>query len=531
MSWLTSLRDQLPLLLVLSPVIGFLVTYAASRFEPDAVRYLAISNACCTLLILGGLEWQFESSLAMDAATVRLAEHENAESGTESNSLDEIRRTLDRQRVETLRRQWFAIDGTNLFPALVLVVLTIVVVWRTDSSSNKESLFYPIVMLFEAASLGAMISYDVRALIMSSAASALAMSVLMGLWGTTQRRSHAERFLFAQFCGGAVIALGFTMLVVAVPWMKFQDSTTPPTVSWNIASIVQDIQKWTTRNELAFHYENEVFPWMLLVLSLGFAIQSGLFPFHSWQIGVVGDSPPTIAVLYLAGSLSACRVGWLRFVMPLAPDLLAAFDWLMLIPSLAGAVWGALRALAPGEPRQRTAFVLMSLSAISLLGCYSFTRIGMSGTWLMQQQLTIIFCAVLLAFEIEFSTRTLLLLICLPALGLFASGFVIVSELLHENPFLVVGVFIVGLLIAFTILSAIDRHFTREQKVASEASDANRLRGPLIAVLLLNAVVNLFPSLLLHQCEPEFLRVFHRFERSTSADSAEPSSGERQPAP
>ena len=50
MNWLTSLRDQLPLLLVLSPVIGFLVTFAAAHSERDLVRYLAISNSFCTLV-------------------------------------------------------------------------------------------------------------------------------------------------------------------------------------------------------------------------------------------------------------------------------------------------------------------------------------------------------------------------------------------------------------------------------------------------------------------------------------------------
>ena len=106
MDWLTSLRDQLPLLLVLSPLIGFVVTLIASRFEPGLVRTLAISNALCSLFILAGLEWQFELDLAADADIIRLAEREIAKSDREIGSISEVRRTLDRRRVERLRHQW-----------------------------------------------------------------------------------------------------------------------------------------------------------------------------------------------------------------------------------------------------------------------------------------------------------------------------------------------------------------------------------------------------------------------------------------
>ena len=50
MMWLTTLQDQLPLLLVLSPLIGFLVTWGANRFEPSLVRPLAISNLADSFL-------------------------------------------------------------------------------------------------------------------------------------------------------------------------------------------------------------------------------------------------------------------------------------------------------------------------------------------------------------------------------------------------------------------------------------------------------------------------------------------------
>jgi len=549
MDWLTSLRDQLSLLLVLSPLIGFVVTSVASRFEPGLVRTLAIANALCSLFLVAGLEWQFELDLAADADVVRLAERELSKSEPGTGSMSEVRRTLDRRRVERLRHQWFAIDGTNLFPVLLLVLMTTLVIQRSDSLPDRSRWFIPMVMLFEATSLGVMTTYDLRIFLIVSATSAVIISLLISQFGNSERRANAEQFLATQYGGVALIAFGLAMLVVAVPWMRIQDSTNVQTISWNIASITQEIQKWTTRNELAYHYVNESFPWILLVLSVGFAIQAGLFPFHSSQIRVMSNTQPEIAILFLAGTVSASRIGWLRFVMPLAPDLMVSFDRWMLIPALGGATWGALRAVAPADLRQRPAYVLMSISGVLLLGCYCFTRIGMSGAWLMQQQLTVLMCSILLAINdrqgtsdnirqaiekpvgIGLRTRTLLLLVSLPILGFFASGFLIVTELIIESLPLAALVLIIAALILSVFKLAIDEHDRFEKRVGRSVNGRSRFPVSLVVMLLLMITSTIFPGWLIHQCEPEFARVFRRFEPTPSADFAEPATKDRQSVP
>jgi NADH-quinone oxidoreductase subunit M len=339
------------------------------------------------------------------------------------------------------------------------------------------------------------------------------------------------------------------MLVVAIPWMKIQDTTNTPSISWNIASITQEIQKWATRNELAYHYVYECFPWMLLVLSVGFAIQAGLFPFHSTQIRVISNAQPEIAVLFLSGTLSASRIGWLRFVMPLAPDLMVSFDRWLLIPSIGGAVWGGLRALAPAESRYRPAYIYLSISGLLLLGCYCFTRIGMAGAWLMQQQLTVIVCSILLIIEdrrvssfdtgqvnqtsrgMRLSTRALLLLAVFPILGFFASSFLIVAELLNDSLLLSATVFIIWALIFIVLKMVLEQHHRRETQIEPELNRKQRFPIWLLMMFSLTIPATVFPGWLIHQSEPEFARVFRRYEQTPSADFAEPASKERQSEP
>ena len=263
----------------------------------------------------------------------------------------------------------------------------------------------------------------------------------------------------------------------------------------------------------------------------------------------MSHAQPAIAILFLAGTISASRIGWLRFVMPLAPDLMVSFDRWMLIPSLGGAVWGALRAIAPAESRQRPAYVYLSISGVLLLGCYSFTRVGMSGAWLMQQQLTAIICSILLMIDdrqiplgnvsqgkepssgTKLSTRALLLLASFPILGFFASSFLIVSELILDNLLLAATVFIIAALILVVLKLAIDDHYRFEKRVGKGIN--NGWRFPISFVVMFSLVITstLFPGWLLHQCEPEFARTFRRFEQTPAADFAEPATNDRQSVP
>ncbi len=548
MNYLTSLEDHLPLLLVLSPAIGCLLTSLVHRSAGGLVRSLTITQTICSLLLLGGIAWRFETELTTEARA-RISPATDIPATTDVTAARAaVNRQVDKQRAERLSHQWLVVDGTNLWPLLILIVLTGLVSWQADTVTGSPFGFLAIVQLFEAASLTALMAYDLRVYLIAFGIGVMAMGVLLGQWGGPDRRNATSRFLLTQFCGSSCLMLGFAMLVVAVPWMKIEDAPQPPTLFWNITTIVFEIQKWTTGNSLAFQYENEVFPWMIFILSLGFAIQFGLFPFHSSLIGVLSDAPRSVAVLLLAGLVSASGLGWLRFVVPLAPELLVGFERLILIPALGSAVWGAIRAVNPDEPRRQAAYLFLSLSGVALVGYDTFSRIGMSGGWLMLQQLTVSFILALFVFDAKdaerssgllpttarpesYSTRTLLLLLCLPLLGFFASEFLIFSELFPDRLLVLAGVLFADAVVLLTILSLFNRRLAAAPRGPSTAASSKRFPTSAMVLLALAVIVNLAPNLMLHQCEPEFARVFRRFERVPAVDSAEPDSPERQTLP
>ena len=185
----------------------------------------------------------------------------------------------------------------------------------------------------------------------------------------------------------------------------------------------------------------------------------------------------------------------------------------------------------------------MSLNSIALMGAYTFTRAGMLGCWLMQQQLAIYAVVLFIMIgspRLQFQEttqakpgrqprlgRTGLLLLGLALFGLFGSGFLLISELFFQSLLLTAAVFFISLsLIANVILPQFPQ-FSPERRVGLELAAKTPLSGLLILGFVVAIVVSLFPAWLLHQSDPEFARVFRRFESTAMADSAESDSEER----
>lgn len=559
------MKDQFPLLLALSPLIGFLITLVAVRSSGGLVRHLAGSNALCTLLLFGCVFWQFQSERSDELVRREEWAIEAAESGAGKNAVEVVNSRMEREHAERLAQRWFVIDGINLWPVLLLVVTTGCALWQVEVSEVDQNGIFPLALLFEAIALAALMAYDLRVFLLVSGAGILVMAVMLGRWGGPDRREITVRFVVAQFSGLALVALGFAMLVVAVPWMKIEDSRTIPPVLWNIAPMMYEIRKWTSGNPLAFQYENEVFPSIVLVLSLGLGIQCGLFPFHGWLVALLSRVPISISVMFVSGWSTVSCVAWLRFVMPLSPDVLllsessAAFSWLILIPAVGGSIWGAARALVPAGARRQLAYLFLSLSGLALLGAFSFSRVALSGMWLMQQQLFVTYCAASMAISpdrflnkkltglketelAEFGSRPttpvssplvvgrripirlLLIMTSFPLVGFFASGSVIVLELLRVSLSLV----LVMLLVAPMILWTLDSLLKESIQARTPAESAYWISLSAAIMLGLAAGVNLIPQTIVSAFEPEFVRVFQKFEPPVEDPASKPDAVERQ---
>ncbi len=120
---------------------------------------------------------------------------------------------------------------------------------------------------------------------------------------------------------------------------------------------------------------------LLLFLGLfaGFAIKVPLVPFHTW-LPLAHVEAPTAGSILLAGILlKVGSYGFVRFCLPMFPEVMAyALPWLAVL-CVAGIVYGSLVALAQKDLKRLIAYSSIGHLGFCMLGVFSLSRVGVAG--------------------------------------------------------------------------------------------------------------------------------------------------------
>ncbi|ELF2320329.1 NADH-quinone oxidoreductase subunit M [Campylobacter lari] len=111
---------------------------------------------------------------------------------------------------------------------------------------------------------------------------------------------------------------------------------------------------------------------------IAFAIKSPLFPFHTWAPKVYTKSPTLVSVMLV--SFKMAPFGFLRFILPLAPDTLNHYYSLLAILCIVGILYAALIAFKAKDLKELIAYSSISHLGVVILGIVTFTYNGVSGS-------------------------------------------------------------------------------------------------------------------------------------------------------
>ena len=116
---------------------------------------------------------------------------------------------------------------------------------------------------------------------------------------------------------------------------------------------------------------------VFLLLFVGFAVKTPVFPLHTWLPVVAMEGPAGVAALITGLKVGA--YGLIRFALPLAPGAAQEFHWLLAGLGTLGLVYGALAALAQTNLRRLLAYASLSHVGLVVLGLASFDLAGLQG--------------------------------------------------------------------------------------------------------------------------------------------------------
>jgi proton-translocating NADH-quinone oxidoreductase chain M len=249
----------------------------------------------------------------------------------------------------------FGLDGISIFFFVLtslLIFLCILFIW--NERLLKE---YAInLLLIELLLLLVFSVLDVFLFYIFFEAILIPMFVLIGIWGSRERKIRAVYLLFFYTLFGSLLMLVGLLYIYTL------------TGTLNLEYL------------LSYKFTMEEQCWLWLAFFLSFASKIPMFPFHVW-LPEAHVEAPTVGSVLLAGILLKLGVyGFLRFSLSLFPDASLYFSPLVYLLSVLGVIYASLSAIRQTDLKRIIAYSSVAHMNLVTLGIFSFNIIGIEGS-------------------------------------------------------------------------------------------------------------------------------------------------------
>jgi NADH-quinone oxidoreductase subunit M len=267
------------------------------------------------------------------------------------------------------------VDGISVLflPATALLFLGVTLAsW--SSARDLPRLYHSLLLLQAGATLGVFCATDVILFFLFWELSLVPFYFLVSLWGIGPHRVYAAtKYTLIMFAGGVPLLFGF--LILAFNYAGYSGAGLPGGLSFDLTALLG--------MPLPLELEWAVF----LLLLLGFAVKTPVFPLHTWLPLLSMEGP--VAVVALLTGLKLGAYGLIRFAVPLAPEAALSLHWLLAGLGTFGLLYGALTAMAQTNLRGMLAYASLSHVGLVLLGIASFNLQGVQGAVLQLLNFTV----------------------------------------------------------------------------------------------------------------------------------------------
>jgi NADH-quinone oxidoreductase subunit M len=258
------------------------------------------------------------------------------------------------------------VDGVSTMLIALTSLLTVVALAFSLYVDKRAHTFLSMVLLLEAAMIGAFSALDLVLFFTFFEATLVPMWLLINLWGGERRAFAANKFLVYTFAGSIFLLVGMVALAL-------QHRAVTGTISFDVVEIQAAVANgtfWTG----AIVSQALVF-WAFAV---AFLIKAPAFPFHTWVPDTYAEAP-TAGPILSSAMVKLGTYGFLRFVLPLFPDVLPGYVPVLAGMAVIGIVYAAIVAAVQPDMRRLLAYSSVSHMGFVLLGIFSLNHNGLVG--------------------------------------------------------------------------------------------------------------------------------------------------------
>ncbi|NED87062.1 NADH-quinone oxidoreductase subunit M [Streptomyces sp. SID11233] len=266
------------------------------------------------------------------------------------------------------------IDGISL-PLLVLTaLLTFLCALHSYFKLQHERLapraagpspkaFVALILLLESGTLATFAVLDLLLFFLAFEMVLIPMYFLIARWGGARKQAAAWKFILYTLLGSVVMLLG--LLLIGLKSGTFDMVALATDNGRGLTSSVQVIA--------------------VLAIGIGLAVKTPMWPLHSW-LPDAHTAAPTVGSVLLAGVLLKMGTyGFVRILLPIAPDGMHTFAPYLAAFAVAGIIYGSLACLALARPgakgdlKRLIAYSSVGHMGFVLLGIASMTPTGVNG--------------------------------------------------------------------------------------------------------------------------------------------------------
>lgn len=241
---------------------------------------------------------------------------------------------------------YLGIDGIS-FPLILLSTFTIVISIFSAFRSVKQNLglYAGLFLLLEGCILGVFMALDGILFYIFWEALMLPMFLIIGMWGGNRKIYAAMKFFLYTF-------LSSVLMLIAMIYLSLQ-----------VDSFAIDVFHQVPLSAVEQN-------WIFWAFFLPFAVKIPMVPVHTWLPDAHVEAPTAGSVILAAVLLKMGGYGFVRFNLPIVPDAVQTFNWLVIALSLIAIVYIGLVALAQSDMKKLVAYSSISHMGFVTLGIF-----------------------------------------------------------------------------------------------------------------------------------------------------------------
>ena len=254
------------------------------------------------------------------------------------------------------------VDGISLWLVLLTTLIMPLATYASFTHIDTKVKEYALSLLWlECFMLGAFLSLDLFLFYVFWELMLVPMVLIIGIWGGAERVYAAVKFFLYTMVGSL-------LMLVAIIYLVSQFHAETGHYSFSLLDLKLLL--------LPIHTQL----WLFAAFALAFAIKVPMFPFHTWLPDAHVQAPTGGSVILAAVLLKMGTYGFLRFAMPLFPAASHRLGATIAAFAVIGILYGAYCAWKQTDVKKLVAYSSVSHLGFVMLGMYSLTAHGISGS-------------------------------------------------------------------------------------------------------------------------------------------------------